>query len=192
MKSTPPKIYNYSGVTGEFTGESFADPDPMDLGNWLIPANACLDKPSPASKGHCVRRVESGWESVEDNRGAIYSTETGDPSMLEDIGPVPAGFTSKAPPSKNHTWNGSSWRLSKELEIAIQKKDAAGKRADLQLQASVRIAPLQDASDLGDASDSEKSDLLAWKKYRLALNRIELQEGFPSDVVWPKSPEEES
>lgn len=192
MKSNPPKIYNYSGVTGEFIGESFADPDPMDVGNWLIPANACLDKPPTAAKGNCVRRVDSGWELAEDNRGTIYSTETGDPSTIEDLGPVPKGFTSKAPPSKNHTWNGSSWRLSRESEIAILKKEAIDNRSRLQADASIRIAPLQDAYDLGDASDSEKESLLGWKRYRLALNRVELQEGFPSDVVWPKSPEEES
>lgn len=192
MKSNPPKIYNYSGATGEFTGESFADPDPMDVGNWLIPANACLDKPDPASKGHSMRRGDLGWESVEDNRGAIYSTETGDLSTLEDLGPVPAGFTSKVPPSKNHMWNGSSWRLSRDAEISILKKEAIDIRSKLQANAYLRITPLQYASDLDDASDSEKEALLAWKRYCLALNRIELQEGFPSDVVWPKSPEEES
>ena len=51
------------------------------------------------------------------------------------------------------------------------------------------IAPLQDAIEIGDASTEEKASLLLWRKYRVALNRINLQNGFPGAVEWPVAPE---
>ena len=55
-------------------------------------------------------------------------------------------------------------------------------------QAALRIAPLQDAVDLGDATAAEEAALKAWKQYRVKLMRIEQQEGFPAAVVWPGAP----
>ncbi|VVP17308.1 hypothetical protein PS870_03627 [Pseudomonas fluorescens] len=54
--------------------------------------------------------------------------------------------------------------------------------------AGIRIAPLQDAVDLGDASDGDVASLKLWKQYRVALNRIEQQTGFPVTVDWPVAP----
>ncbi|MCX2891711.1 tail fiber assembly protein [Pseudomonas sp. DCB_BI] len=191
MENKAPKIYNYHGVTREYIGESVADADPLDVGAWLIPGNACLDSPPASKKGHVVRRSDDGWEVVEDNRGAIYSTEDGAVSALNDLGPIPDGYTSKQPPSQSHTWSGTSWRLSKELENAALTKEATATRAKLLVDAAVRMGPLQDAVDIGEASDAEKDLLVAWKRYRVYLNRIELQEGFPKTIVWPQSPDEE-
>jgi len=50
-------------------------------------------------------------------------------------------------------------------------------RDDLLRTAATRIAPLQDVVDLGDATDSDVARLKRWKQYRVALNRIEQQDG---------------
>lgn len=55
--------------------------------------------------------------------------------------------------------------------------------------ATLRIAPLQDAVDLDDATAAEVAALKAWKQYRVKLSRIELQSGFPTAVAWPAVPE---
>lgn len=55
--------------------------------------------------------------------------------------------------------------------------------------ATVRIAPLQDAVDLRDASEADIASLNQWKKYRIALNRIDQQAGFPETITWPEPPE---
>ena len=55
--------------------------------------------------------------------------------------------------------------------------------------AAIRIAPLQDAVDLGKASDTEVASLKAWKGYRVDLNRVTDQDGFPGNVDWPSPPE---
>lgn len=49
------------------------------------------------------------------------------------------------------------------------------------------ILPLQDAIDLTMATEEEKQKLIAWKKYRVRLNRTETLTAW--DIVWPKKPE---
>lgn len=66
---------------------------------------------------------------------------------------------------------------------------AASAKRDLLLgQAAVFMAPLQDASDLGVATEGERERLLAWKQYRVALGRIGQQPSFPHHIDWPLTP----
>jgi hypothetical protein len=55
--------------------------------------------------------------------------------------------------------------------------------------AGLRIAPLQDAVDLGVATESEQELLVRWKQYRVTLGRINTQEGYPKTVAWPDTPD---
>nr|WP_272979746.1 tail fiber assembly protein [Pectobacterium carotovorum] len=48
------------------------------------------------------------------------------------------------------------------------------------------VIPLQDAVDLGIASEEEKSTLNAWKKYRVQLMRLDTSKA--PDVEWPEEP----
>lgn len=54
--------------------------------------------------------------------------------------------------------------------------------------ASDKIAPLQDAVDLGIATTEETTSLTAWKTYRVAVNRVPTQSGFPTTIDWPAMP----
>ncbi|CAM6861296.1 tail fiber assembly protein [Enterobacter hormaechei] len=60
-------------------------------------------------------------------------------------------------------------------------------RTVLMKEANARILPLQDAFDLGLETDEEKQLLLAWKKYRVLLNRV-IASNAP-DIIWPDKPE---
>lgn len=51
--------------------------------------------------------------------------------------------------------------------------------------AATRIAPLQDAVDLDMATDEERDQLLAWKQFRVAVNRVDLTLASPT---WPGAP----
>lgn len=115
-------IYIAHPVTREYLGPSTADPDPLQPDNWLIPAHAYTDAPPVAPVGHSVRRVEDGsdWELVEDHRGTVYSTKTGTNARLDELGPIPDGFTTQPRPSEFHNWSGAAWVL-----------DAAAERASL-------------------------------------------------------------
>lgn len=65
---------------------------------------------------------------------------------------------------------------------------AETRRDELLRVAAIRIAPLQDAVDLDDATDAEVGLLKAWKQYRIKLNRLPDQSGYPSAIDWPAPP----
>lgn len=67
---------------------------------------------------------------------------------------------------------------------------ANSKRDALLVTAALRIAPLQDAVDLDEASAVELASLKAWKQYRVAVNRVPEQQGYPGRVDWPRQPGE--
>ncbi|MBC3464978.1 tail fiber assembly protein [Pseudomonas sp. RW10S2] len=50
------------------------------------------------------------------------------------------------------------------------------------------IAPLQDAVDLDEATEAEVALLKEWKRYRVALNRLPEQDGYPHTIDWPAPP----
>ncbi|WP_249324805.1 tail fiber assembly protein [Enterobacter mori] len=68
-----------------------------------------------------------------------------------------------------------------DADIAEQKK------SELMVVAERVIAPLQDAVDLGIATTEEKESLLALKKYRVLLNRVDVREA--PDIDWPETPQ---
>ncbi|MCF1165148.1 tail fiber assembly protein [Yersinia pseudotuberculosis] len=63
---------------------------------------------------------------------------------------------------------------------------AAAKKATLKAAADSEIDWRQDAVDAGEASKKEISELAAWKKYRVALMRIDISKA--PDINWPESP----
>ncbi len=67
-----------------------------------------------------------------------------------------------------------------EIEAATEQKTAY-----LAL-ASREILPLQDAVDLGMATDEEASALSEWRKFRVNVNRIDISTA--PDIVWPPIP----
>jgi len=65
-------------------------------------------------------------------------------------------------------------------------RQAGYKRSRLRAEADMAIQPLQDANDLGIATDDEASQLNAWKKYRVMLMRVNT--GDPENIMWPEQP----
>lgn len=69
-----------------------------------------------------------------------------------------------------------------EAEL-LARLDEALKRA------AAVMAPLEDADKLGIISESEKAQLTAWQRYRVALYRLPQSEGWPTDVTLPDAPQ---
>lgn len=63
---------------------------------------------------------------------------------------------------------------------------AEATRAALMVTASAAIAPLEDADELGIATEDEKESLTLWKRYRVMLNRLDMSAA-PS-IEWPELP----
>ncbi|MGJ3439207.1 tail fiber assembly protein [Pseudomonas sp. Je.1.5.c] len=184
----PPKIYYAHYETLEYVGEGQADPDPLDSGQWLVPASAYLDAPPAQRKGYAIVRTAdlSAWKYIEDNRGQVYDIATGVMREYWVVGPLPAGLTAQPYPGELFTWNGETWVLDEERQAL--RLTARAVRDEKLVIAALRIPPLQDAVDLCLAAEDELAQLLAWKRYRVALSRIELQRGFPETIDWPVSP----
>lgn len=68
-------------------------------------------------------------------------------------------------------------------ETAARLREVEGTKSRLLQMASGKIAPLQDAVDLGIATDDEKAQLDEWKKYRVLVNRMDT-----SAPDWPEVP----
>jgi len=63
---------------------------------------------------------------------------------------------------------------------------AASRQAAEMEEASRLMAPLQDAVDIGKATQEEIDRLNEWKEYRVMLNRIDTTKA--PDIDWPQKP----
>ncbi|POF89351.1 tail fiber assembly protein [Pseudomonas putida] len=77
-----------------------------------------------------------------------------------------------------------------KLQAAAERELASAQAeiARLRKIADDAIAPLQDAVDIDDATEAEEALLKTWKKYRVALNRLPDQSGYPGAIDWPAPP----
>jgi len=65
---------------------------------------------------------------------------------------------------------------------------ANAQRDSLLAVAGLRVVPLQDAVDLGTATADDTANLKLWKEYRIAVNGVSSQTGFPATIDWPAPP----
>lgn len=65
-------------------------------------------------------------------------------------------------------------------------KQAETEKALRMAAAAEAIAPLQDAVDIGMATEDEVGRLKAWKACRVLLNRVDVSEA--PDITWPEIP----
>lgn len=65
---------------------------------------------------------------------------------------------------------------------------ARAERDRLLTYATLRINPLQYASDVGEASEEDLALLKLWKKYSVAVSKTETNPGWPESPQWPSPP----
>ncbi|EAZ3492000.1 tail fiber assembly protein [Salmonella enterica subsp. enterica serovar Newport] len=175
-------IYNLRSDTNEFigTGDAYIPP------HTGLPAN-CTDivpPEIPASHIAVFDAETQTWSLKEDHRGeTVYDTTTGNPVYISEPGPLPENITSVSPDGEYQKWDGKAWVKDAAAEIAAQLRQAEETKKRLLQMASEKIAPLQDAVDLGIATDDEKAQLDEWKKYRVLVNRV-----YTTNPDWPDVP----
>lgn len=79
--------------------------------------------------------------------------------------------------------------LTDEEQAVVDQQNAesiSAMKQTLMDEASLKISILQDAVDLDMATDDEKAQLTAWKKYRVLLNRVDTSTA--PDITWPDVP----
>ncbi|HFZ2065117.1 TPA: tail fiber assembly protein, partial [Enterobacter cloacae] len=65
-------------------------------------------------------------------------------------------------------------------------QEAESQKQKLMQAAGDAIAPLQDADELGIATDTDTALLTSWKRYRVMLNRLDISTA--PDIEWPEKP----
>lgn len=69
-----------------------------------------------------------------------------------------------------------------------QITQATAQAESLRLVADQEVSDLQDVVDIDEAGAEEVALLKIWKKYRVALAKIDQQPGYPSAIEWPPLP----
>ena len=79
------QIYNYNRYTGEYTGPSIATPNPITVGDYLIPAYATTESPPSTTvdelaiwdKGAWIKKnirkevIDKNWKIIINTRNAL-------------------------------------------------------------------------------------------------------------------------
>ncbi len=178
------KVYDFSAITGELIGQS----DAMIAPNTGLPARCTDIKPPKYKSGYVAIFANGAWSSIVDLRGKIfYSTETGYPTTVTDLGPLPENATTQAPATRFDRWDGKAWVKDDTAEQVQLIQDADALKKELMSRAMLQIDTLHDAVNFEMASDDETEQLTAWKKYRVLLNRIDVQSA--PDITWPEVPQ---
>lgn len=125
---------------------------------------------------------------LADHRGTVYSTANGAAQTFDALGELLEGLTLEPPPGQFYVWNAGAWQLDAAAQEVAAAAQALLSRDEKLRMATVRIAPLQDAHDLGESTAGEEAALLSWKRYRIALSRIEQHPGYPMTIEWPAPP----
>lgn len=71
-------------------------------------------------------------------------------------------------------------------QVAVQVQTVLRQKTGV---ATEQITILEDAVSLEMATPAEQASLTAWRKYRVLLNRVPAQPGYPLTVDWPVVPE---
>lgn len=122
--------------------------------------------------GYAVKKDLSGWRSVDGEFADATDATKSYPDSETEM------YSATEPPAPI--------QLPPTLEAALAA--ASAERDRLLSIAALRIAPLQDAADLNDATATDVANLKLWKQYRVAVNRAPSQAGSPTTIDWPSQP----
>lgn len=178
------QAYCVDHITSEYLGA-------MDA--WVstgtgLPVGAHLDPPPARQPGKAIIRAAGDWQLVDDYRGqAAYIKLTGAKTEITELGEIPLSLTLLAPSSPYDIWDDEAGAWIKdeaaEADAAIAQAQAA--RAARVSEAAQHIAILDDAVDLGIATEAEQAAHTAWRQYRVLLTRLDLSQ---QPIAWPPKP----
>lgn len=180
-------VYNYNGETMEFTSASL-EYLPVGVG---VPGNSCVDAPISKKDGFAVCRTAdlTGWEYVADHRGeTVYSTATGKPVTISQLGEYPEGTTTIAPLTPYDKWDGEKWVTDTEAQHSAAVDAAEAQRQSLIDAAMASISLIQLKLQAGrKLTQAETTRLNAVLDYIDAVAATDTSTA--PDVIWPELPE---
>ncbi|MEF6206885.1 tail fiber assembly protein, partial [Escherichia coli] len=134
------RCFYYDAVTSEYMGWS---DEYINLGV-SMPGHSTDIDPGDEVAGKIPVFTGIGWEQQEDHRGeTVYSTESGDASMVDYIGPIKNGFTSTAPSTPYDKWDGERWVTDTKAQHSAAVEAAEAHRQSLIDAAMASISMIQ-------------------------------------------------
>ncbi|CDL80369.1 tail fiber assembly protein [Xenorhabdus cabanillasii] len=150
------------------------------------PDNAIRIEP-PTREGYWPCLIDGQWQLLPDHRGKIvYSITTRQSHRCEEV-VIPEGYTDSVPQNLFDNWDGKHWVTDLTAQQAYDIRRAEDEKRQLLRAATEKIAICQDAIELGMATEEEQADLMAWRKYRIRLSRVDCS-AVP-DLDWPEQPQ---
>lgn len=179
------RCFYYDAVTSEYMGWS---DEYINLGV-SMPGHSTDIDPGDEVAGKIPVFTGIGWEQQEDHRGeTVYSTESGDASMVDYIGPIKDGFTSTAPSTPYDKWDGEKWVTDTEAQHSAAVEAAEAQRQSLIDAAMASISLIQLKLQAGrKLTQAETTRLNAVLDYIDAVTVTDTSTA--PDVIWPELPE---
>lgn len=88
-----------------------------------ISAGSYLDSAPDTKSGYAIKRVENGWQYVEDHRGeVVYSTIDKTEITIDDVGAYPKNTTKLKPSCEYCEWDGEKWFISQEKQVEVKRE----------------------------------------------------------------------
>ncbi len=174
------RIYNLRADTKEYIGAGDAY-IPAGTG---LPADCTDCLPPEIPTGKAAVFDGEGWILLDDHRGeTLYCKESGQQVIITELGNLPDNVTAIMPEENFMIWDGNAWVKDQEAEQRAAVAQAEEDKKRLLQESTLNINTLQDAVDLGMATEDEMALLIEWKKYRILVSRVEPSEA--PDIEWP-------
>lgn len=189
-------LYQFDPISRIFTGATPWPIDPVesDIASEIVyarlsePAQSASDAPPEIPPGMLARRLpdDSGWELAADILGKWYDA-SGQPVQIDSLDADVSTLTREAPPDGTSMLVDGAWVPDPAKVAAAAKATADAAVSAGMAEAARQIAVLQDAADLGIATDAEAQAYTEWRRYRVLLSRVQSDPAYPN-VVLPKQP----
>lgn len=103
------KIVYQTDHLGIYTGQTYADPSPLEQNVWLIP-RGCVEVAPPAVPEFKAAHWDGRrWQLIDSYLGlTAYNIKTGEPTSIDRLGQLPAGYTLD-PPGPGQVWQDGQW-----------------------------------------------------------------------------------
>lgn len=195
LKVTQMNVYSFNQNTNEYIGQDVADESPLEPGIYLTPALSTLISPPETAENEAAifDRNSNSWSVVADYRIVSLWDKTTAAKVAAALGKTPdeLNATQIEPTIDYPKWDeaSTSWVTDEDAQLLAITSAANAEIENLLTTATTKIAQLQDAVDLGIATIEETASLTKWKTYRVLVNRVPTQSGYPTTIDWPPVPE---
>ena len=157
----------------------------LEANDGSIPPDNALRIEPEFKNGYWPCEENGQWVLLEDNRDKTsYCIETKESETIKYFGPVKSGFT-LLEPYQFCKWDGNKWISDTDEKNSFLIKQNQSIKNTLLSEATVKIEILQDAINLNINEQGDTDKLIAWKKYRIQLDKLDLTN---IDIKWPEQP----